>query len=153
MTTLQQAALGFYARVAALRSGSKPEQPKKQHPCGVLFFWRRRRDSNPRVAFDTAYALSRGASSPLEYFSMVAFIRTILFLGKAGGEDGIRTHGSYETPVFRTGSLDRSDTSPRQHLIYHKIRYDVNPKFCRQRNFCDSATASLSQRSFSGWPS
>ncbi len=34
------------------------------------FLWRRRRDSNPRAAFDTAYALSRGASSPLEYFSM-----------------------------------------------------------------------------------
>ncbi len=36
-------------------------------------FWRRRRDSNPRASFEPAYALSRGASSPLEYFSMVAF--------------------------------------------------------------------------------
>ena len=29
-----------------------------------------------------------------------------------GGEDGIRTHGSNESPVFKTGSLNRSDTSP-----------------------------------------
>ena len=77
-----QAALAGFAR----NDNIEPEQPKKQHPCGVLFFWRRRRDSNPRVAFDTAYALSRGASSPLEYFSMVAFIRTILFFWKGLAE-------------------------------------------------------------------
>ena len=29
--------------------------------------WRRRRDLNPRAGYPT-YALSRGASSPLEYF-------------------------------------------------------------------------------------
>ena len=29
-----------------------------------------------------------------------------------GGEDGIRTHGSDESPVFKTGSLNHSDTSP-----------------------------------------
>ena len=39
----------------------------------LLFLWRRRRDSNPRASFEPAYALSRGASSPLEYFSMAAF--------------------------------------------------------------------------------
>ena len=30
-----------------------------------------------------------------------------------GGEDGIRTHGSFESLVFKTSSLNRSDTSPR----------------------------------------
>lgn len=29
-----------------------------------------------------------------------------------GGEDGIRTHGSNESLVFKTSSLNRSDTSP-----------------------------------------
>ena len=33
------------------------------------FFWRRRRDLNPRAGYPT-YTLSRGASSPLEYFSV-----------------------------------------------------------------------------------
>ena len=77
-------------------------------------FWRRRRDSNPRASFEPAYALSRGASSPLEYFSMVAFSLNIQLPFKVfGGEDGIRTHGSFESLVFKTSSLNRSDTSPR----------------------------------------
>ncbi len=36
----------------------------------ALLFWRRRRDLNPRASCPT-YTLSRGASSPLEYFSKV----------------------------------------------------------------------------------
>ena len=50
--------------------GSRPLCIKKHRRTlsdGV--FWRRRRDSNPRASFEPAYALSRGASSPLEYFS------------------------------------------------------------------------------------
>ena len=35
----------------------------------VVSFWRRRRDLNPRASCPT-YTLSRGASSPLEYFSI-----------------------------------------------------------------------------------
>ena len=44
---------------------------------------------------------------------------------KSGGESGIRTHGSFESPVFKTGSLNHSDISPRpisdqmQQLYYH----------------------------------
>lgn len=35
------------------------------------------------------------------------------FLRIDGGEGGIRTHGTFtRTPVFKTGSLNRSDTSP-----------------------------------------
>ena len=35
---------------------------KASHKCDLLFWWRRKRDSNPRAGFPT-YALSRGASS------------------------------------------------------------------------------------------
>ena len=50
----------------------------------------------------------------LEYFSMVALNGTILFCGgDVGGEGGIRTRGPFGSPVFKTGSLNRSDTSPR----------------------------------------
>ena len=41
---------------------------------------------------------------------------------KSGGESGIRTHGSFESPVFKTGSLNRSDISPYRlncKLFYH----------------------------------
>ena len=34
------------------------------------------------------------------------------------GEGGIRTHGDADaTPVFETGSLSRSDTSPDKHIF------------------------------------
>ena len=42
-------------------SPSYPKQQKRT-PFGVLFYWRRRRDSNSRAGYPT-YALSRGASS------------------------------------------------------------------------------------------
>ena len=36
-----------------------------------------------------------------------------------GGEGGIRTHGPRErTPVFKTGALDHSATSPRKIVQY-----------------------------------
>ncbi len=31
---------------------------------------------------------------------------------RSGGESGIRTHGSFESPDFKAGSLDHSDISP-----------------------------------------
>jgi hypothetical protein len=35
-------------------------------------------------------------------------------LGRSGGEGGIRTHGTRKgTPVFETGPIDHSGTSPR----------------------------------------
>ena len=43
---------------------------------GFEIFWRRTRDSNPRAGFPT-YSLSRGAPSPLGYFSkMVKYIKS-----------------------------------------------------------------------------
>ena len=42
-------------------------------------------------------------------------------LWKNGGEEGIRTLGSCESLVFKTSSLNRSDTSPfATCLFYHK---------------------------------
>ena len=54
----------------------------------------------------------------LEYFSECVDPGAVI--GRAGypivrgygGEEGIRTLGSFESPVFKTGSLNRSDTSP-----------------------------------------
>ena len=43
---------------------------------GCFLFWRRRRDLNPRAGYPT-YTLSRGASSPLEYFSVGNLIVTV----------------------------------------------------------------------------
>ncbi len=48
----------------------KSLQNKIKKPSMMAFlFWRRRRDLNPRASCPT-YTLSRGASSPLEYFSI-----------------------------------------------------------------------------------
>ena len=46
----------------------------------------------------------------LEYFS--TWCRSRLFIKLDGGESGIRTHGSRESLVFKTSSLNRSDISP-----------------------------------------
>ena len=57
-----QAAVGFFAH-AFRRSGPNPgEQSETPRTFVRGFFWRRRRDLNPRAGFPT-YALSRGASS------------------------------------------------------------------------------------------
>ena len=52
-----------------------------------------------------------------------------------GGESGIRTHGSCESPVFKTGSLNHSDISPYESripdtngIIPHMLRF-VNLNF------------------------
>ncbi len=62
----------------------------------ILSFWRRKRDLNPRDRFQP-YSLSRGAPSPLGYFSKKVNIK------KIGGEGGIRTH----VPVKANGFQDR----------------------------------------------
>ena len=55
----------------------------------------------------------------LEYFSVSwhpipvkSDVHCAIVWKDVGGEGGIRTHGSFESPVFKTGSLNRSDTSP-----------------------------------------
>ena len=46
-------------------------------------------------------------------------------VGGVGGEDGIRTHGSIESLVFKTSSLNRSDTSPRLYIVLQYIIISV----------------------------
>ena len=56
--------------------------------------WRRRRDLNPCASCPT-YSLSRGAPSPLGYFSMVNICCSILFCEVFGGGEEIRTLGPF----------------------------------------------------------
>ena len=77
---------------------------------------------NPRCGFPH-YSLSRGA--PSATWVLLQANRHISIWKINGGESGIRTHGSFESPVFKTGSLNHSDISPRpisdqmQQLYYH----------------------------------
>jgi hypothetical protein len=57
---------------------------------------------------------------PLEYFSirdihMTLYIEHVNILN--GGEGGIRTHGPLRTSVFKTDTLNHSDTSPRGNYL------------------------------------
>ena len=64
------------------------------------------------------YSLSRGASSPLEYFSIGEHSIDRLFaLCLYGGGEGIRTLGSCESLVFKTSSLNHSDTPPNNAMV------------------------------------
>ena len=102
---------------------------------GCFLFWRRRRDLNPRAGYPT-YTLSRGASSPLEYFSVgnsivkincelwlifVLQTKIFLFFSLFNTFCGVilwrREWDSNPRPVagslvFKTSSLNRSDISP-----------------------------------------
>ncbi len=83
---------------------------------------------NPRCGFPH-YSLSRGAPSATWVLLQAEYKRSYVSTHPAesfsGGESGIRTHGSFESPVFKTGSLNHSDISPRpisdqmQQLYYH----------------------------------
>ena len=54
----------------ALRFKASPTKRKIRHArMNMPYFWRRRKDLNLRAGYPT-YTLSRGASSPLEYFSI-----------------------------------------------------------------------------------
>ena len=74
--------------------------------------WRRRRDLNSRAGYPT-YTLSRGASSA----NLSTSPNFIYFIG--GGEGEIRTHGALASLVFKTSSINRSDTSP--NFNYYSI--------------------------------
>ena len=65
---------------------------------------------NPRCGFPH-YSLSRGA--PSATWVLLQANRHISIWKINGGESGIRTHGSFESPVFKTGSLNHSDISPQ----------------------------------------
>ena len=105
----------FFAILHSLFGQTK--NPHDSHQTGLSCgFWRRWRDSNSRARFQT-YSLSRGAPSPTwVHLQMGGAFRIFSCGGDVGGESGIRTHGSFESPVFKTGSLNHSDTSPRWAL-------------------------------------
>ncbi len=64
---------------------------------------------NPRAAF-TTYTLSRGASSA--NLSTSPNLKILNYKNKSGGEAEIRTLGAFASLVFKTSSLNHSDTSP-----------------------------------------
>ena len=78
------------------RRGSGPPVGAKGKTAGILrclpFFWRGRRDLNPRDGFPP-YSLSRGAPSATWVLPQVG--------DKAGGESGIRTHGCFHIAGFQ----------------------------------------------------
>ena len=73
---------------------------------------------NPRASYPT-YTLSRGASSPLEYFSKGDYYKIFvqrnasndLFFWRRGWDSNPRYLSV--SLVFKTSSLNRSDTSPQ----------------------------------------
>ena len=73
---------------------------------------------NSRAAFAT-YTLSRGASS-----ANLSTSPNIYDMGLNGGEAEIRTLGAFASLVFKTSSLNRSDTSPQSALKEH---YEIIP--------------------------
>ena len=104
-------------RTPSCRSGARvclkhiPGQTKKT-PYGVFLVWRRKRDSNPRAGESRPNGL---ANRPLR--PTWVFLRIKKLLKKSGGEGEIRTHGPYESLVFKTSSLNHSDTSPQHSVI------------------------------------
>ena len=69
----------------------------------IWFFWRRRRDLNPRAGHPT-YALSRGAPS-------ATWVLLHILLAWRRGRDSNPRHLSVSL-VFKTSSINHSDTSP-----------------------------------------
>ncbi len=63
----------------------------------------------------------------LEYFSIVTLYDPLFTGDFLGGEGRIRTHGSFESPVFKTGSLNHSDTSPDMFLDFSTFSHKCQP--------------------------
>ncbi len=70
---------------------------------------------NSRAGFPT-YTLSRGASSA-NLSTSPCRIEINKYEIRVGGEGEIRTHGALASLVFKTSSLNRSDTSPTPTTI------------------------------------
>lgn len=64
---------------------------------------------------------------------------------KSGRWGGIRTHGTLSrTPVFKTGSLNHSDTHPSVVRLYSVLKKAVNPDGARAHSLFVSVSTSLS---------
>ena len=103
----------------------------------VLFSWRGRRDLNPRAGFPT-YSLSRGAPSPLGYFRIlsskggtaVKCSAPCIIRWRRGWDSNPRFLS--ESLVFKTSSLNRSDTSPLD-CIKQLYYYTIKNRFCQEK--------------------
>ena len=72
---------------------------------------------NPRAGFPT-YSLSRGAPSPLGYFSMVKiYINYAVYRWRRGRDSNSWSLAG--SLVFKTSSLNHSDTSPCPSRVYY----------------------------------
>ena len=92
---------------------------KKQAPLVLVFWWRRRRDLNPRAGCPT-YTLSRGASSA----SWV--------LLRIGGESGIRTRERRNRYRFSRPALSTTQTSLRKYLfVNNNVYYSTIISICQ----------------------
>ena len=109
-----------------------PPKTKRAQTCSFLF-WRRRRDLNPRASCPT-YTLSRGASSPLEYFSKVKINFAIKI--SCGAESfpfrplrvwrrewDSNPRGLAPKRFSRPPRYDRFDISPSIPNFYHLLLY------------------------------
>ena len=77
-------------------------------PCPI-FIWRGRRDLNPRAGFIQPTPLAGEPLRPLGYFR-----RSMVFYEKMAERVGFEPTETCASPVFKTGSFNRSDISPFQ---------------------------------------
>jgi hypothetical protein len=92
----------------------------------------KQKEANSRNLAKLFERFGRRASGPICYFKyleLLVFSKTVLGkLGKNGGEGEIRTHGGISpSPVFKTGALNHSATSPRFVQFCLKLNSVVLP--------------------------
>ena len=69
--------------------------------------WRRRRDLNPRAGFIQPTPLAGEPLRPLGYFCKSRYL-----IKEVAERVGFEPTDAFTSPVFKTGSLNRSDISP-----------------------------------------
>ena len=113
------------------------DKKRRSHKWDLLFLAEKGGLEPPRQFLDRPTPLAGAPRHQLEYFSRLvsglrlyslletAVLNSFLFLCRErrffGGEGGIRTHGSCESLVFKTSSLNHSDTSPSSNDDYFII--------------------------------
>jgi hypothetical protein len=104
-------ALEFRNRTAGVASGEKVGKLRFRRYCGPLSPVRFHRETSRIAALFRDFRQKCGANS--------------LVFGLCGGEGGIRTPGTLPgTPVFKTGAINHSATSPQQLrlLVYQRCQ-------------------------------
>ena len=111
--------------------GSNLSKQKNKDPPSRVgpYFWRRRRDLNPRAGFP-AYSLSRGAPSA-SWVLLQVELRQFKKWRREWDSNPRPLAGSL---VFKTSSLNHSDTSPYAHLAFQhfsKIYFNTSFSICQ----------------------